>query len=105
MPVRRVKAQPQMWPMGTESPQWVWTIPNVSGLCTLSSSHHTPLLASPRPPTPPVRTLTSWQLSCDPFLPRLISPIPLPSIQVTHLFIYLTAAMQNTHRHVIYIHN
>ncbi|XP_062859999.1 transcription elongation regulator 1-like protein [Trichomycterus rosablanca] len=70
-----------MWPLGTESPQWVWTIPSASGLCTLSSSHHAPLLASPRPPTPPLRTLTSWQLSCDPFLPQLISPIPLPSIQ------------------------
>ncbi|KAB5555761.1 hypothetical protein PHYPO_G00037820 [Pangasianodon hypophthalmus] len=80
MPVRRVKAQPRVWPLSTEPPPWVWTMPSAAGLCALSSTPHATLLTSARPP-PPLRTVTSWQLSCDPFLPPLISPLPVPNVQ------------------------
>ncbi|XP_047672976.1 transcription elongation regulator 1-like protein isoform X2 [Tachysurus fulvidraco] len=87
MPVRRVKAQPRVWPLSTEPPPWVWTMPSAAGLCTLSSTPHATLLTSarppppPPPPPPPLRAVTSWQLSCDPFLPPLISPLPVPNVQ------------------------
>lgn len=93
MPVRRVKAQPRVWPLNTEPPPWVWTMPSAAGLCALSSTPHATLLnsARPPPPPPPLRTVTSWQLSCDPFLPPLISPLPVPNIQVTSYFLPTSA--------------
>ncbi|XP_017339918.1 transcription elongation regulator 1-like protein [Ictalurus punctatus] len=80
MPVRRVKAQPRVWPLSTEPPPWVWTMPSAAGLCALSSTPHATLLNSARL-LPPLRTVTSWQLSCDPFLQPLISPLPVPNVQ------------------------
>ncbi|TSK14898.1 Transcription elongation regulator 1-like protein [Bagarius yarrelli] len=79
MPVQRVKAQPRVWPLSTEPPPWVWTMPSAAGLCALSSTPHATLLTSARPP--PLRAVTSWQLPCDPFLPPLISPLPVPNVQ------------------------
>lgn len=101
MPVRRVKAQPCVWPMTTEPPPWVWTVPNTAGLCALSPAPHPTLLTSTRP-APPLRAVTSWQLSCDPFLPPLISPLPVPNIQVaSHLL--PTAACKTMFTHFLIV--
>lgn len=98
MPVRRVKAQPRVWPLSTEPPPWVWTMPSAAGLCALSSTPHATLLNSARL-LPPLRTVTSWQLSCDPFLQPLISPLPVPNVQVASYFLP-TAACKTTFTHV-----
>lgn len=98
MPVRRMKAQPRVWPLSTEPPPWVWTMPSAAGLCALSSTPHATLLTSARLP-PPLRAVTSWQLSCDPFLPPLISPLPVPNVQVTSHFLP-TAASKTMFTHV-----
>ncbi|XP_030631784.1 transcription elongation regulator 1-like protein [Chanos chanos] len=86
LPVQRVKGQPQLWQMSGEPPPWVWMIPASSGLCRVGSPAPPPLLISSRPP-PLLQAVSSWQLSCDPFLPLMraaepaINQFPVPNVQ------------------------
>ncbi|XP_076855548.1 transcription elongation regulator 1-like protein [Brachyhypopomus gauderio] len=83
IPVQRVKGQPRMWQMSGEPPPLVWMIPTTSGLCAVGSA---PFLLTSRPP-PLLHAVSSWHLSCDPFLPLIraadpvISQFPLPNVQ------------------------
>ncbi|XP_061088445.1 transcription elongation regulator 1-like protein [Conger conger] len=90
LPIRRLKGQPQLWPMSAEPPPWVWVLPATSGLCRMGASAPPPFLISSHPPPLLQAVSTSWQLSCDPFLPLMRIPsapeptlhqFPLPSVQ------------------------
>ncbi|KAG7492560.1 hypothetical protein MATL_G00016620 [Megalops atlanticus] len=90
LPVRRLKGQPQLWPLSAEPPPWVWVLPAASGLCRMGATAPPPFLISSHPPPMLQAVSTSWQLSCDPFLPLMRIPsapepaihqIPLPSVQ------------------------
>ncbi|KAJ8365476.1 hypothetical protein SKAU_G00143070 [Synaphobranchus kaupii] len=90
LPIRRLKGQPQLWPMSAEPPPWVWVLPVASGLCRMGASAPPPFLISSHPPPLLQAVSTSWQLSCDPFLPLMRIPsapeptihqFPLPSVQ------------------------
>ncbi|XP_031416821.1 transcription elongation regulator 1-like protein [Clupea harengus] len=89
IPVPRFKGQPQLWQMNAEPLPWVWMIPSSSGLCRVGAVVPAPLLLSARPP-PLLQGLSSWQLSCDPFIPFIrippptepaINQFPLPNVQ------------------------
>ncbi|KAJ8404857.1 hypothetical protein AAFF_G00332440 [Aldrovandia affinis] len=89
LPIRRLKGQPSLWPMSAEPTPWVWVLPATSGLCRIGASAP-PFLISSHPPPLLQAVSTSWQLSCDPFLPLMRIPstpeptihqFPLPSVQ------------------------
>ncbi|KAL0964767.1 hypothetical protein UPYG_G00328600 [Umbra pygmaea] len=82
IPVGRLKTQPQLWQIERDPPPWVWMIPSPapatsSGLCRIGATphNHHPFLFSPHHHSPPMlQAVSSWQLSCDPFLPLRIPP-------------------------------
>ncbi|XP_026869063.2 transcription elongation regulator 1-like protein isoform X2 [Electrophorus electricus] len=86
IPVQRVKGQPRMWQMSGEPPPLVWMIPTTTGLCAVGSAVPPPFLITSRQP-PLLQAVSSWQLSCDPFVPvmRAADPVvrqfPLPNVQ------------------------
>uniref|UniRef100_A0A8C9RD15 Transcription elongation regulator 1-like protein n=1 Tax=Scleropages formosus TaxID=113540 RepID=A0A8C9RD15_SCLFO len=90
LPIPRLKGQPQLWHMSGEPPGWVWMIPATSGLCRIGAAPAPFLLSSHPPPPPLLQAVSSWQLSCEPFLPLMrvpsaepaIQPYPLMNIQV-----------------------
>ncbi|XP_055757579.1 transcription elongation regulator 1-like protein isoform X3 [Salvelinus fontinalis] len=107
IPVGRLKAQPQLWQIERDASPWLWMLPGpgpaaaaASGLCRLgatsapvaASHHHHPFLLSHHHPPPLLQAVSSWQLSCDPFLPLTripthtaanpgISQFPLQNVQ------------------------
>nr|XP_046196578.1 transcription elongation regulator 1-like protein [Oncorhynchus gorbuscha]XP_046196579.1 transcription elongation regulator 1-like protein [Oncorhynchus gorbuscha]XP_046196580.1 transcription elongation regulator 1-like protein [Oncorhynchus gorbuscha] len=106
IPVGRLKAQPQLWQIERDASPWLWMLPGpgsaaaASGLCRLGANtapvaaphHHHPFLLSHHHPPPLLQAVSSWQLSCDPFLPLAripthtaanpgISQFPLQNVQ------------------------
>ncbi|XP_045543545.1 transcription elongation regulator 1-like protein isoform X1 [Salmo salar] len=106
IPVGRLKAQPQLWQIERDASPWLWMLPRpgpaaASGLCRLGATtapvaaphHHHPFLLSHHHPPPLLQAVSSWQLSCDPFLPLAripthtaaanpgISQFPLQNVQ------------------------
>ncbi|KAL4640180.1 transcription elongation regulator 1-like protein [Arapaima gigas] len=79
LPIPRLKGQPQLWHMSGEPPAWVWMIPATSGLCRIGAAP-APFLLSSHPP-PLLQAVSSWQLSCEPFLPLVRIPSAEPAIQ------------------------
>ncbi|XP_010867400.2 transcription elongation regulator 1-like protein isoform X1 [Esox lucius] len=86
IPVGRLKTQPQLWQIERDHHPWVWMLPSPapappSGLCrmgavapTAAPHHHPPFFLAPHRhhPPPMFQTVSSWQLSCDPYLPLRI---------------------------------
>ncbi|XP_029104746.1 transcription elongation regulator 1-like protein isoform X1 [Scleropages formosus] len=81
LPIPRLKGQPQLWHMSGEPPGWVWMIPATSGLCRIGAAPAPFLLSSHPPPPPLLQAVSSWQLSCEPFLPLMRVPSAEPAIQ------------------------
>ncbi|KAJ8013584.1 hypothetical protein DPEC_G00031290 [Dallia pectoralis] len=105
IPVGRLKSQPQLWQIERDPHPWVWMLPGQAqatppGLCRMGAvsvpaapPHHHPFLLRPHQhhPHPMFQSVSSWQLSCDPFLPLRIpthaaanpgiSQFPLQNIQ------------------------